>query len=125
MTQAHVSSAEVQHRRVGTGAALRAEPASPTALQARLLTAAFLPPPLYLGFGYGHFWSTRKDILERFLQKQELIDFSKSKNWLEVQPVFQWSSTNIYHKKSEGKRKCLETTQPELSVKCSVIKVVS
>lgn len=73
VTQAHISSTEAQHRRAGTGAALRSKPASPTALQASLLTAESLLPPPYLGFCYGHFWSTRKDISVGLLQKQKLI----------------------------------------------------
>lgn len=59
----------------------------------------------------------RKDTFRRFSLK------AKTHTRLEVQAMFQQSSTNVYHKKR--KRKCLKTTQPELSVRCSVIKVVS
>lgn len=52
----------------------------------------------------------RKDTFRRFSLK------AKTHTRLEVQAMFQQSSTNVYHKKR--KRKCLKTIQPELSVLC-------
>lgn len=43
----------------------------------------------------------RKDIFRRFSLK------AKTNTGLEVQAVFQQSSTNVYHKKRERKKKCL------------------
>lgn len=48
---------------------------------------------------------------------------AKARTRLEVQLAFQWGSTNVYHEKE--KRKSLETTQPDLSLRFSVIKELS